>query len=396
MRILMFGWEFPPNSYGGLGMACYGLTRALTRHGCRITMILPQKNPARHILTLSTDAASCTLKHVDAALHPYLTSAEYARVAYHQGFMHELYGHNLFEEVQRYTLRAISLASKETFDIIHCHDWMTFRAGLKMKEISKKPLLLHVHSTDFDRTGGNQDSNVYKIEKEGMERCDRIIAVSNYTKNMIVRKYHIPEGKISVIHNAIDYDTQSMACEYEPDHSEKIVLFLGRLTIQKGPDYFIETASRVLKLMPDVRFIIVGTGDLYPRLVDRAIELGMARNVLFTGHLRGDDVKMAYRMADLYVMPSVSEPFGLTPLEALNSNTPVIISKQSGVREVLRHAMAVDFWDTEELANKIVAVLSYGALKSSLLENGLSDIKSLSWDRQASECVKIYLGMMLR
>jgi len=266
---------------------------------------------------------------------------------------------------------------------------MTFRAGIKAKEVSGKPLIVHVHATDFDRTGGNPNQAVYDIEKEGMRAADKIIAVSNYTKDMIIKHYGISPNKVEVVHNAVEQEV-NIRKDSKIEHQDKIVLFLGRLTLQKGPDYFIEAAHRVLQILPNTKFIIAGSGEMYRRMVDRAAELGMGKNMLFTGHLTGEDIDRAYQMADLYVMPSVSEPFGITPLESLKNNTPVLISKQSGVSEVLKNALKVDFWDIDEMTNKIVSVLSYSPLKKSLIENGQRELEKITWDNAADKCINIY------
>jgi glycosyltransferase involved in cell wall biosynthesis len=325
-----------------------------------------------------------------------MTQIEYQKaynyLKYTNSLEGELYGRNLFEEVEKYAEKAAIIAKFEDFDVIHCHDWMTFRAGKKAKQVSGKPLVVHVHATDFDRTGGNPNQQVYDIEREGMHAADKIIAVSNYTKDMIVKHYGIPPEKVTVVHNAIEHHHQ-LPCKQKDNSKENIVLFLGRLTLQKGPDYFIEAANKVLKIMPNTKFVVAGSGDMYRRMVDRAAELGMAKNILFTGHLTGEDIDKAYQMADLYVMPSVSEPFGITPLESLKNNTPVLISKQSGVSEVLPNALKVDFWDTEEMTNKIVGALSYKHMSSSLAENGFRDVEKMSWDNAAEKCINVYKAL---
>ncbi len=400
MKVLMFGWEFPPNNLGGLGTACYGLTKSLSTKGTEITFVLPKGNQRHdHLDIITTDDLQINSdfvrkKYVVSLLMPYQTQQEYNQAKQYSYLMSggniegELYGSNLFEEVERYAQKAEIIAKFEDFDIIHCHDWMTFKAGIAAKKISGKPLVVHVHSTDFDRTGGHPHQFVYDTEREGMHAADKIITVSNFTREMIVKHYSISNSKVEVVHNAVEHNLKKKKKSNESD--DKIVLFLGRLTLQKGPDYFIEAADKVLKIRPNTKFIVAGNGEMYRKMVDRAAELGLGRHVLFTGHLTGEDINKAYQMADLYVMPSVSEPFGITPLESLRNDTPVLISKQSGVSEVLNNALKVDFWDIEEMTNKIVGVLSYNSLKSSLVEEGRKDIQKLSWDDAADKCLSVY------
>lgn len=396
----MFGWEFPPNNQGGLGTACFGLTKGLHKNGMDVTFVLPKKNSNHdHVNIIITDNLyigneKIKIKQVDSLLYGYATQeeystkySEYSKMMQGKSDNGELYGENLFEEVTRYAQKAKIIADFEDFDIIHCHDWMTYKAGIKAKEHSNKPLVIHVHATDFDRTGGSPNQTVYEIEREGMHAADNIIAVSNYTKSMIVKHYGIEPDKVTVVHNGVDF-VQKDYDVFKSD--EKIVLFLGRLTIQKGPDYFIETAKKVLEVMPDVKFVVAGTGDMYSKMIRLATDYGIGKNIMFTGHLKGSDVNKAYQMADLYVMPSISEPFGITPLEALKNNTPVLISKTSGVSEVLANALKVDFWDTDEMTNKIVSVLNYSNLHKTLTEHGKLDVKKLNWDVAAKKCINVY------
>jgi len=391
----MFGWEFPPNNRGGLGTACYGLTKALSKKGVNIKLVLPKKNPDHDHLTIITaddvDIGSLDIKFVDSSLVPYVSVEEYSMQYSNNNPELELYGRDLINEVKRYAKKAKIIANSEDFDVIHCHDWMTYKAGIAAKKASGKPLVVHIHATDFDRTGGNPNQLVYDIEKQGMHHADKVIAVSNYTKNMVVKKYGIPSSKVHVVHNGVEMGNMESPMFKTKD---KIVLFLGRLTLQKGPEYFIESAKKVLDMMPDVKFVVAGSGEMYGKMIDKAADLGIAKNVLFTGHLKGDDVDKAYQMADLYVMPSVSEPFGITPLEALRNNTPVLISKTSGVSEVLTNALKVDFWDIDEMTNKIVSVLHYDNLNSCLVEHGFTDVQKITWDNAAEKCVNLYKGVV--
>ncbi len=397
MKVLMFGWEFPPFNTGGLGTACYGLTKGLSKQGINITFVIPTAPKPIESDFVNLIIASCTsfldIKRVSSLLVPYTSSEGYAKTyksRYFNKNFGNIYGQNLFDEVNRYAMKAREIAINETFDLIHCHDWMTYLAGIEAKKASKKPLVVQVHATEFDRTGGHPNQAVYDIERMGMHAADLIIAVSNFTKNKIVKHYGISSEKVFVVHNAVEFRSFPDTEEFKIKSQDKIVLFLGRITLQKGPDYFLDAAKKVLENEKNIKFIVVGSGDMEIDMVERAAKLGIANHVLFTGFLRGDDVDKAYKMADLYVMPSVSEPFGITPLEAMRNGTPVIISKQSGVSEVIKNCLKVDFWDIDEIANKIIAVLKYNALHHCLKEHGLIEIKKFSWNDSAKKCIEVY------
>ncbi len=400
MKVLMFGWEFPPFHMGGLGTACYGLTKGLTEKNVDITFVLP-KLPFEiksHVKLVSADEIKIKLKKITSLLVPYVSSEGYDDIRRKTPFSN-IYGKDLFAEVQRFAQVAELLAENEDFDIIHAHDWMTFPAAIRVKKKSGKPLVVHVHATEFDRTGGNSvNQTVYELERQGMHSADHIIAVSNFTKDKIVNHYGIHPDKVTVVHNAIEesngFGHEAGNEEFKIKEKDKIVLFLGRITLQKGPDYFVYAAKKVLEKMNNVKFVIAGDGDMLPSIINKAAEMGIADKVLFTGFLRGKDIDRAYKMADVYVMPSVSEPFGLTPLEAMRNNTPVIISKQSGVSEVIKHCLKCDFWDVDELANKIFAVLNYSALNRSLKENGNAEIKKLNWEVPANKCIEVYQQLL--
>ena len=390
MKVLMFGWEFPPISSGGLGIACYGLTKGLSRKNIDITLVLPDyPNEGKMDFVKIISASNIKVRKLNYLLMPYMTSQSYSESK--NRIKSKIYGSTLFNEVRRYAEAAKKIAMEEDFDIIHCHDWMTFKAGINAKKLKKKPLVVHVHATEFDRTGGNGiNEHVYKIEKEGMESADEIIAVSNYTKNMIVEKYGISPNKINVVHNAVDFEDKSNNEEFGIKKNDKIVLFMGRLTLQKGPDYFVHAAKKVLEHEKNVKFIICGNGDMGPFIINKVAEMGLAGNVLFAGFLQGQDVERAYKMADVYVMPSVSEPFGITPLEAMSNGVPAIISKTSGVSEVVKHCLLVDFWDIDDISSKIISVLRYSPLTESLKENAFSEIRHFNWDIPAKKCIDIY------
>jgi glycogen synthase len=384
----MFGWEFPPNNRGGLGTACEGLTKGLNKQGADIIFNLIIAD------NLYINSKRIQFKTIDSPLTAYMTPEEYNSCSQDvlcskdKGSNADIYGRDLFDEVRRFAEKAKVIARFEDYDVIHAHDWMCYPAGIEASKISNKPLVVHVHATEFDRSGGHPNPYVYQIEAQGLKAANKIIAVSNYTKNMIVNNYGIDPKKVEVVYNSIEYNDKPKPSRF--GDSDQVVLFLGRITLQKGPDYFIETANKVLKYKPNVKFVMAGIGDMYPKMVEKAAALGIGNKVLFTGHLSGRDVERAYEIADLYVMPSVSEPFGLTPLESIMNNTPVIISKQSGVSEILCNALKVDFWDTDEMTNKILGVLNYAPLKNTLLVNSKDEISSFTWDESAQKCMGIY------
>ncbi|MDX2198244.1 MAG: glycosyltransferase [Phycisphaerae bacterium] len=445
MRILMLGWEFPPFISGGLGTACYGLTRGLDRLGAEILFVLPKPVEATHATHVQLIApgrptptmerrqaigksfGSAEFRHVkfravDADLAPYMdhdadpadvaatlgtTQRGAARLGIAPGTAPTTerrkapagaqtgpggdYAGNLFDEIERYRDLVDELCVEETFDVVHAHDWMTFRAGIRAADLTGKPLVVHVHSTEFDRSGLHVDQRIYDIEREGMHRATRVVAVSFLTKNIILKHYGVDARKVDVVYNAIDENGPSTGAALPPiGKDEKIVLFLGRITQQKGPEFFLMAAKRVLEVIPNTRFIMAGSGDMIKKMIDMAQQMGIGDRVLFTGFLRGDDVKRVYRMADLYVMPSVSEPFGIAPLEALANDVPVLISKQSGVAEVIQNALKVDFWDVDEMANKIVAVLRHPPLQATLRQHGSIEVRRLSWTDSAESCMDVY------
>jgi glycosyltransferase involved in cell wall biosynthesis len=395
----MFGWEFPPYSSGGLGTACYGLTKGLANQGVEVTFVIPKAfgeiKPSHVELVVSDQIGkNLKLKEVDSLLVPYINSAAYrARLSFVNQKANDakaVYGSNLYQEVYRYSQKAVHIAQRTKFDIIHCHDWMTYPAGIKVKQLTGKPLVLHIHATEFDRTGGNVNQIVYDIERQGFEYADKICAVSNFTKQKVVNHYGIPPEKVEVVHNAIEFTDEVSDEDFHIKKGDKIVLFLGRITLQKGPEYFLYAARKVLELERNVKFVVVGTGDMEYFMIEKAAELGISDKVFFAGFMRGKDIDRAYKMADIYVMPSISEPFGLTPLESMRNGTPVIISKQSGVSEVINHCFKIDFWDTNEMANKIIAILKYDELHSCMSEHGMEEVRKFDWNIPAAKCIKVY------
>jgi len=296
------------------------------------------------------------------------------------------------EQVHRYAAKVMEIATVEDFDLVHAHDWMTYPAGIAVAESSGKPLVVHVHSTEFDRSGEHVNQGVYDIERHGMHAARAVITVSNYTRNIIVSRYGVPPKKVEVVYNGVENDAIGNGGPRQalPEKNGRVVLFLGRITMQKGPEYFLAAAKKVLEKIDDVRFVMAGDGDMTHRMVEYAAYLGIGHKVFFTRFLRGAEVDRAYQMADLYVMPSVSEPFGLTPLESLRHNVPVLISKQSGIAEVLTHALKVDFWDIDQMANKIVAVLRLPVLRETLRDNGHSEVCRFRWEDTAAKIKGIY------
>lgn len=403
MHVLMFGWEFPPYNSGGLGTACFGLTKALASNDVKVSFVLPKapddakSDHVDLIIASNLKVENVKFHEINSLLVPYVDSQSYSKryekykITHGQGNSSNLslYGKDLYSEVYRYAESAKLIAMMLSFDLIHAHDWMTYPAAINAKKISGKPLVVHVHATEFDRTGGHPNQYIYDIERESMHAADTIIAVSNYTRNFIIEHYGVSPDKVEVVHNAVEFnDYHELDIKKNPD--EKIVLFLGRITIQKGPDYFLYAAKKVLEKEKNVKFIIAGSGDMEPFIIEKAAELGIANKVLFAGFLRGKDIDRAYRLADVYVMPSVSEPFGITPLEAIRNGTPVIISKQSGVSEVLTHALKVNFWDVNEMANKIIAVLRHPPLRHTIMENATDEVNKMTWDTPAKKCKHIY------
>ncbi|MFN3999567.1 glycosyltransferase family 4 protein [Algoriphagus sp.] len=421
MKVLMFGWEFPPHISGGLGTACYGLVKGMNHHNQEVIFVVPKlwgdEEPLADFVNASDIQIdyrekrfkkfwkNLTYLEVSSFLVPYLGPEQFKKFtdyAIHDRtdvdesiFTNKFefsgkYGKNLMEEVSRYALVAAQIArDKPSFDIIHAHDWLAFPAGIAAKEISGKPLVVHVHATEYDRSGETVNKPVYDIERAGMHAADHIVAVSQLTKNIIIRKYGVPASKVTVLHNAV-LDASIIKSEYEKKVPEKIVTFLGRITFQKGPEYFVEAAKKVIDRDPNVRFVMAGNGDLLNPMIDRVAELRMATRFHFTGFLKGDDVDHMYAISDVYVMPSVSEPFGIAPLEAVRHNTPVIISKQSGVAEVLRNAIKVDFWDVDAMADAIFALLHYDGISRMFKELGSEELKKLKWEHVAAKLVTVY------
>ena len=425
MRVLMFGWEFPPHIAGGLGTACYGLTRGLARNGVEVIFVVPKAygdEDQRFIRVVnasdvdaiyrSGDADSDIWRHVkfmeiNSNMVPYISPEQWEEersrsekvgTVHHDGDVWRerytfsgKYGANLLEEVARYAVvaRQVAIELEGQFDVIHAHDWLTYYAGIAAKEVSGKPLVVHMHATEFDRSGENINTQTYAIERGGMEAADLVMAVSNLTRNIVINKYGIPAEKVMTVHNAVRFAEGNQE-EEERGVKDKIVTFLGRITYQKGPDYFVEAAAKVLKRTKNVRFVMAGSGDMMNHVIRRVARLGIADKFHFTGFLRGADVQKMFALSDVYVMPSVSEPFGISPLEAMKSNVPTIISKQSGVAEVLDYAVKVDYWDVDAMADAIYGLVTYPALGELFARKGLEEVTGLKWNNAAAKIKEGY------
>ena len=426
----MFGWEFPPHIAGGLGTACYGMTRGLARNDVEVTFVMPRASGdederfVKVVNASDVEARYCdstiegaddimrkiSFIHIDSNMVPYISPEEFA--TYREGYERTgrkfwekegdswtqrytfsgKYGANLMEEVARYAVVAAEVARQleGQFDVIHAHDWLTYFAGIAAKRVSGKPLVVHMHATSFDRSSSdNIDTRVYEIERAGMAAADRVIAVSNLTRKIVIEKYNIPAEKVVTVHNAVRFAEKEQELP-ERGVSDKIVTFLGRITFQKGPDYFVEAAAKVLKRVPNVRFVMAGSGDMMNHVIRRVARLGIADRFHFTGFLKGDDVHKMFQLSDVYIMPSVSEPFGISPLEAMRANVPSIISKQSGVAEVLDYAVKVDYWDVDAMADAIYGFVKYPALAKMFSEKGLEEVTGLKWNNAAAKIKAVY------
>jgi len=419
----MFGWEFPPHISGGLGTACYGLTKGLSKiNNLEVIFVVPkmygdEDQQAVELVGAGNIPMQITkiphyseliknLEYIEVGSNivPYTSPEEFYNKVSNKELAKSMfietddlgrikfsgkYGTNLFQEIYNYSLIAAQIAEMYDFDIIHAHDWLTYPAGISAKKVSKKPLVVHVHATDFDRSGGSVNPNVFKIEKEGLKEANKVITVSNLTRDTVVNNYEVPEKKVTTVYNAVEPLHQKVDKNPNP-RKEKVVTFLGRITLQKGPEYFIEAAYKVIKRMPNVRFVMAGSGDMMEKMIMRAAKLGITDKFHFTGFLKGQDVYKMFSSSDLYIMPSVSEPFGISPLEAMQSGVPVIISKQSGVSEILKHAIKVDFWDVDKMANAIYAILNYSSLAKTITENGEFEANNLKWEESAKYVYKVY------
>jgi glycosyltransferase involved in cell wall biosynthesis len=423
MRVLMFGWEFPPHISGGLGTASYGLTKGMaTLDDLEVIFVVPKawgdedQSKVRvigaNMIPMSTRRVKykgfsrpLEMIEVSSKIVPYTDPEDFWRVTRSEVAEYKLfvqtdgqgcvefsgkYNNNLLDEINKYAIVASVIAEENNFDIIHAHDWLAYPAGIAAMEVSGKPLVIHVHATDFDRSGGSVNPDVYRIEKSGMDAASKIITVSNLTRDIVIHKYFINPNKVETVYNAVDPVKISERLMIKKGFDEKVVTFLGRITMQKGPEYFIEAAYKVLQVMDNVRFVMAGSGDMMEKMMRRAAELKITDRFHFTGFLKGADVFQLLDMSDVYIMPSVSEPFGISPLEAMQSNVPVIISKQSGVAEILTHAVKTDFWDIDAMADSIYGILNYPALANMFIKKGKEEVIRFKWDNSAKHVKDIY------
>ncbi len=428
MRVLMFGWEFPPHIAGGLGTACYGIVKGLAYNGVETLFVMPsasgdEDTEAATIINASdvpVDTVSTSVEdfldkvkfiHIGTNMLPYINPEEFSsiveeerrrqvkdfRIQYGQKYKFSgKYGANLLEEVARYAMvgGTIAMERRDEFDIIHAHDWLTYMAGIAAKELTGKPLVVHVHATSYDRGDENHiDTRVLDIETRGMLAADKVVTVSDLTRGIVINKYGIDPAKVVTVHNAVDFSGRENL-QVERGIRDKVVTFLGRITFQKGPEYFIEAAAKVLKRTTGVRFVMAGSGDMMNRCIRHVARLGISDRFHFTGFLRGTDVQKMFALSDVYVMPSVSEPFGISPLEAMRTGVPSVISRQSGAAEVLKYAFKVDFWDVDAMADQIYALLQYPALAKFAAKQGFDEVNTLKWNAATAKLKKVYESVL--
>ncbi len=410
MKVLMLGWEFPPFFVGGAGIVCHELTKELVKmDDIDLTYVMPfgpDDLMNQHLRILLADRFKgknkINFKRIPSLIGAYMTEESYReerqkiitgiKTKIGKDNALSLYGENLIAEVYKFTERVNAIIDEEDFDVIHAHDWTTFPAAVRASEQMRKPLIVHMHITEFDKSGGNgADPHIYSIEKEGMEKADKIIAISEKVKRGLIKNYGIDPKKIEIVYHAkidvgpdIDFDFPKFK------EKNKIVLYAGRMTLQKGPDYFIEAAKKVVNFYDNVIFIMAGSGDQLNKMIKKTVEMGLQDKFLFHGFYTRDDANKFFSMADIYIMPSVSEPFGLVSFEAMTKGTPTIISKQSGASEILNNVFKVDFWDTDKMANQIVSLLKHNELHNTMKKEGLSEVNKLTWDKPARRCVDIY------
>ena len=428
MKVLMFGWEFPPHIAGGLGTACKGIVEGLAHNGVETLFVMPHASGDEdQSATTIIDASDVAVRnvsstvdefinkvkffYVDSNIVPYVDPDEYyeaiekmkkeavseTTVGFGQKFQFSgKYGANLLEEVSRYAQvgGTIAMQHKDDFDVIHAHDWLTYLAGIAAKELTGKPLVVHVHATSYDRGDEKHiDTRVLEIETRGMQAADRVITVSDLTRNIVITRYGIDPAKVVTVHNAVDFSGRENL-DVERGVRDKVVTFLGRITFQKGPEYFIEAAAKVLKRTKNVRFVMAGSGDMMNKAIRQVARLGISDRFHFTGFLRGADVQKMFALSDVYIMPSVSEPFGISPLEAMRTGVPSIISHQSGAAEVLKYAFKVDFWDVDAMADEIYALLQYPALSKFASEAGFDEVNDLKWNEATKKLKKVYESLI--
>ncbi|MGL4410819.1 MAG: glycosyltransferase family 4 protein [Bacteroidales bacterium] len=414
MKALMFGWEFPPHILGGLGTASYGLTKGMTECGdMQITFVIPKpwgdedKSFAKIIGANTTPVAyrDVTPEEINQSIGNIITPENYYKLRENIysdfNYLHlnkfgciefsGRYPDNLLEEINNYSIVAGVIARAEQFDVIHSHDWLTYPAGIHAKQITGKPLVIHVHATDFDRSRGNVNPKVFAIEKDGMNYADHIITVSNLTRKTVIEKYGVDPSKVTTVHNAVEPISKEIAAIAPQRNSQdKIVTFLGRITMQKGPEYFVEAAAKVLKRTSNVRFVMAGSGDKMEEMIRLAADRNIAHKFHFTGFLKGLQVYEMLKSSDVYIMPSVSEPFGISPLEAMQVGVPSIISKQSGCAEILNNVIKTDYWDIDSMADAIYSIVTYPAMYEHLKIEGKNEVDQILWTKAGAKVIQIY------
>ncbi len=419
MKALMFGWEFPPHILGGLGTASYGLTKGMAlQPDMDITFVMPRPSGdedqsfakiigACHTPIVWKDvdweyAQKRLSKYMDPQEYYNMRDNIYADFSYmHTNDLGAIdfsgkYPENLLEEINNYSIMAGVIARTHKYDIIHSHDWLTYPAGLHAKTVLGVPLVLHVHATDFDRSRGKVNPQVYAIEKNGMDHADHIICVSELTRRIVIDKYYQDPAKVTTVHNAVEpLSPEIEAIKVHKMENDKIVTFLGRITMQKGPEYFVEAAARVLEHSKNIRFVMAGSGDMYERMVLLASERGISDRFHFTGFLRGKQVYEMLKMSDVYVMPSVSEPFGISPLEAMQCGIPTVISKQSGCAEILTNAIKIDYWDVDAMASMIHSICTYPALADYMGREGEEEVGEIKWEYAGQKVRNIYNNLCI-
>lgn len=414
MRALMFGWEFPPHILGGLGTASYGLTKGMAmQEDMDLVFVIPKPHGDEDQSFVKIIGACNTpvvwrdvsWEHLESRFGSYMSPQDYYNMRDHiyadfrYLYTNDLgciefsgrYPDNLMEEINNYSICAGVIARTEQHDIIHSHDWLTYSAGIHAKNISGKPLVIHVHATDFDRSRGNVNPQVYGIEKNGMDHADHIICVSNLTRETVISKYHQDPRKVSAVHNAVEPVSKAIE-EIQPERhtNQKIVTFLGRITMQKGPEHFVEAASRVLQKTSGVRFVMAGSGDMMEAMIKLVAKRGIADKFHFPGFLKGNQVYRMLKSSDVYVMPSVSEPFGISPLEAMQVGVPSIISKQSGCAEILNYAIKTDYWDIDAMADAIYSIITNPAMHEFLKIQGKNEVDEIKWEYAGKKVRAIY------
>ena len=414
MKALMYGWEFPPHILGGLGTASFGLIKGMSlQPDMDITFVMPKPWGDEDQSFLKIIGASNTpiawrdvpydyvsqrlSKFMNPQMYYDLRNHIYADFSYRH--VNDLgclefsgrYPNNLLEEINNYSIVAGVIARTEQYDIIHAHDWLTYPAGIHTKMISGKPLVIHVHATDYDRSRGNVNPDVYNIEKNGMDNADHIITVSNLTRQTVIEKYFQDPAKVTTVHNAVEpLSKEILSIPDKRGVDDKVVTFLGRITMQKGPEYFVEAASKVLQKSGDVRFVMAGSGDMMNQMIRLAASRNISDRFHFTGFMKGKQVYEIFKASDVYVMPSVSEPFGISPLEAMQCGVPSIISKQSGCAEILNYAVKIDYWDIDALADAIYGLISYPKLHEFLKDEGLKEVNNIKWEYAGQKVRQIY------